>query len=258
MVTYNVFIEKSAAGWRNGLYTIFHDRLLYDVSQFDNSIFDPPDLQWIRHAYIMHLVMAWDRDYYDAGKQRHTLPDFVERGKTLYGGDDIISLWPTWPTLGLDQRNQFDLFNDLPGGTRQLKKMIRQLNAKGTKLFVCYNPWDESTRSENHFGGISRLIAATGADGVVLDTKGESSKELQRAADSVRSGVIMYSEGMAVPKDMQGIPSGRVHNALYYPPMLNLNKLIKPEFAIFRVADYLKNRYGVSLQPHSSMVTAQK
>ena len=47
----------------------------------------------------------------------------------------------------------------------------------------------------------------------------------------------MYSEGMAVPRDMQGIVSGRVHNALYYPPLLNLNKFIKPEFAIFRVAE---------------------
>ena len=74
-------------------------------------------------------------------------------------------------------------------------------------------------------------------DGMVLDTKGESIKELQDAADKVRPGVIMYSEGMAVPKDMPGIPSGRVHNALYYAPMLNLNKLIKPEFAIFRVAE---------------------
>jgi hypothetical protein len=45
---------------------------------------------------------------------------------------------------------------------------------------------------------------------------------------------------MAVPKDMAGIPSGRVHNALYYAPMLNLNKLIKPEFAIYRVAELFK------------------
>lgn len=50
----------------------------------------------------------------------------------------------------------------------------------------------------------------------------------------------MYSEGMAVPKDMQGIISGRVHNALYYPPMLNLNKYIQPGFAIYRVAELYK------------------
>ena len=102
------------------------------------------DLQWIRHSYVMHLMMTWDKEYYDADKQRHTLPDFVKRGKDLYGGDDIISIWPTWPTLGLDQRNQFDLFSDLPGGTAQLRKMTSQLHQEGTKLFVSYNPWTKA------------------------------------------------------------------------------------------------------------------
>ncbi|MBN2266122.1 MAG: SUMF1/EgtB/PvdO family nonheme iron enzyme, partial [Candidatus Aminicenantes bacterium] len=45
----------------------------------------------------------------------------------------------------------------------------------------------------------------------------------------------MYSEGMAVPRDMPGIVSGRVHDALYLPPPLNMNKYMKPDFAIFRV-----------------------
>ena len=87
---------------------------------------------------------------------------------------------------------------------------------------------------------MSELIKETTADGVVLDTRGASSKELQEAADKVRTGVVMYSEGMAIPKDMPSIVSGRVHNALYYVPMLNLNKFIKPEFAIYRVAELFK------------------
>ncbi|MFN8690956.1 MAG: sulfatase-modifying factor protein, partial [Cyclobacteriaceae bacterium] len=45
---------------------------------------------------------------------------------------------------------------------------------------------------------------------------------------------------MAVPKDMPGIVAGRVHNALYYPPMLNLNRLLHPGFSIFRVAEVFK------------------
>lgn len=81
------------------------------------------------------------------------------------------------------------------------------------------------------------MIAETEADGVVLDTQGSSSYELQAAADSVRKGVVMYSEGMAVTKDMPGIISGRVHNAIFYSPEINLNKLIKPDFSIFRVCD---------------------
>jgi hypothetical protein len=56
-------------------------------------------------------------------------------------------------------------------------------------------------------------------------------------ADSIKEGVVMYSEGMAVVKDMPGIVAGRVHNAIYHSPPLNLNKLIKPDFAIFRVME---------------------
>lgn len=239
-VKYLFYAEVVQGNWQAALTRIFQERMLYDVETFDNGLFERKDLQWIRHSYVIHMMMTWNKSFYDYNKKQFNLIRFIEDGKKLYGGDDAIALWPTWPTLGLDQRNQFDLFKELPGGTKQLKKLALQSRSKNSRIFVCYNPWDESTRNENHFSGITDLIEQTGADGVVLDTKGESSTELQQAADKVRKGVIMYSEGMAVPKDMQGIVSGRVHNALYYPPMLNLNKLIKPEFAIFRVTEINK------------------
>ncbi|HEY0742984.1 MAG TPA: SUMF1/EgtB/PvdO family nonheme iron enzyme, partial [Chryseosolibacter sp.] len=216
----------------------FQSKKLFDLESFDSTLYQRKDLKWIRHSYVMHLVMTWDKNFYDGNK--YTLPDFVTRGKRLYGGDDVVGIWPTWPTLGLDQRNQFDMFRDLPGGMSALKALADTLRSHGTKFFICYNPWDESTRKEGHLAGLADLIRQTSADGVVLDTRGESSRELQEAADNVREGVIMYSEGMAVPRNMPGIVSGRVHNALYYPPMLNLNKLIKPDFAIFRVAEVYK------------------
>lgn len=242
---YLVHYENYQGVWQEGLRVLFQDKMLYDTIPFDNRLFERKELQWIRHSYVMHLLQAWDKFFYQENpslplSQRFHLNEFMERGKKLYGGDEVIGIWPTWPSLGLDQRNQFDLFRDLPGGTRQLKKISNELRANGTRFFVCYNPWDESTRSEGHLAGLGDLIRATEADGVVLDTRGASSRELQQAADEVRPGVIMYSEGMAVPKDMINIVSGRVHNALYYPPMLNLNKLIKPEFAIFRVAELYK------------------
>jgi formylglycine-generating enzyme required for sulfatase activity len=45
----------------------------------------------------------------------------------------------------------------------------------------------------------------------------------------------MYSEGMPVVKDMPGILASRVHDAIVMSPVLNLNRLIEPEFSIFRV-----------------------
>lgn len=243
-VTYHFWLETYSGDWQEGLRQQFQKRQLYDLASFDNALFERTDLQWIKQSYVVHLFMAWDKRFLKAqsSTKRWSLTGY----EYLYGGDDIVGIWPTWPTLGIDQRNQFDLFKDLPGGLPRLKKTGQELRTQGTKLFICYNPWDESTRDTNnpksHLKGLSELISATGADGVVLDTRGSSSRELQEAADQVRKGVVMYSEGMAIPKDMPGIVAGRVHNALYYPPMLNLNKFIKPEFAIFRVAEQFKER----------------
>lgn len=239
-VQYSFYADTYQGDWQMGLKKMFQERYLYDVSSFDDSLFQRKDLEWIRHTYVMHLMMAWDKFYYDSSDKKFHLDEFLKRGKKLYGGDDAIALWPTWPTLGVDQRNQFDMFRDLPGGLSQIRKMSEQSRAMGTAFFICYNPWDESSRTEGHMTGLADIIKNTGADGVVLDTKGSSSVELQESADGVRKGVIMYSEGMAVPKDMQGIVSGRVHNALYNAPMLNMNKFIKPEFAIYRVAELFK------------------
>ncbi|MFN3839935.1 MAG: formylglycine-generating enzyme family protein [Cyclobacteriaceae bacterium] len=239
-VSYFFYADVYRGNWQDGLRKVFQERYLYDLNEFNDDLYKRPDLQWIKKAYIMHLMMAWDKDYYDYTTGRFNWSKFNERAQQLYGGDDVICLWPTWPTLGLDQRNQFDMYRDLPGGITKLRELADSLRSYKTKFFIAYNPWDESTRNEGHLQGLAELIRETSADGVVLDTKGESSKELQEAADAVKPGVIMYSEGMAVPKDMPGIISGRVHNALYYPPMLNLNKFIRPDFAIFRVAEVFK------------------
>ncbi len=236
-VSYLFYSDCYFGDWQSGLREVFQKRYLYDTSVFDESLFQRKDLAWIKKAYVMHLLMAWDKEFYDG---HFRLTDFIDRSKKLFGGDDVVCIWPTWPTLGVDQRNQFDLYRDLPGGLNHIRAVADSARARGSKFFVAYNPWDESTRSEGHLQGLAQLISATSADGVVLDTKGESSRDLQEAADNVKPGVVMYSEGMAVPKDMQGIISGRVHNALYYPPMLNLNKFIRPDFAIFRVAEVYK------------------
>ncbi len=239
-VSYSLYVDSFTGNWQAGLRKCFQEKKLYDVEAFDNTMYQREDLKWVRDTYVMHLMMAWDKDYYDISTGTFNWDRFSARAARLYGGDDVLCLWPNWPTLGLDPRNQFDLYRDLPGGLKGLRVLADTLRKHGTKFFVAYNPWDESTRKETHMKGLSDLIRETSADGVVLDTRGESSLELQMAADAVRPGVIMYSEGMAVPKDMSGIVSGRVHNALYYPPLLNLNKLIMPDFTIYRVAEVFK------------------
>lgn len=236
-VTYLVYADVFRGEWQNGLRLMFRDRYLYDLDKFDNTMFERADLSWIKESYLIILQMAWDREFYDRTTGKYTYLDVLKKETELFGNVDVFGIWPTWPRLGLDQRNQWDLYRDLPGGTGQLKTFSGLSHQLGTRLFIAYNPWDNSTRKEDHYKGMAQLIRETDADGVVLDTKGSSSFELQAAADSVKKGVVMYSEGMAIIKDMPGIISGRVHNAIFLSPELNLNKLIKPDFSIFRVCD---------------------
>ena len=236
-VYYSLNAEVFRGEWQNGLRQMFRDRYLFDLEAFNNSLYKRNDLAWIKNSYLIILQMAWDREFYDRLTEKYTYAEELKKGMELFGNIDVFGIWPTWPRLGLDQRNQWDLYRDIPGGTAQLRSFAKMSRMSGTRFFIEYNPWDNSTRKEDHLKGMARLINETEADGVVLDTRGSSSFELQAAADSVRKGVVMYSEGMAVPADMPGIISGRVHNAIFLSPELNLNKLIKPDFSIFRVCD---------------------
>lgn len=257
-IIFYFYFDIANGDWHAALKKCFQQKLLYEVPDFNNSLYKRDDLSYIRNAYTMHLMMAWNKDYYDAADNSYHFASFLEKMKSLYGGDDVFAIWPTWPVLGLDQRSQWQLMEALPGGLPQQKKLAAIAHGLGTKYFISYNPWDdadEKTSLQQMCGMISNIDA----DGVVLDTKAEASKASQNAADKAKPGVILYSEGMAVPRDMQGIISGRVHNDIYYPPLLNLNKLIKPDFAIFRVAEINKesirreyasalfNGYGVEI-----------
>ncbi|MFN8206545.1 MAG: SUMF1/EgtB/PvdO family nonheme iron enzyme [Bacteroidales bacterium] len=242
IVQYKMYMETFSGNWQTGLKKAFHEHYLFDLIRFDDALYQREDLAWIRDKYILTIQFAWDHNFYDLETKKFNFYTFLEQGKKYFGGYDVFALWPTWPRLGLDQRNQFDLYSSLPYGLPKLKELANYARFNGTRFFISYNPWDNSTRPLNHLEGMAALIKAIDADGVVLDTRGNSSWELQAAADSVRDGVIMYSEGMAVPRDMPGIIAGRVHDAIFFQPPLNLNKLIRPDFAIFRVCQLNQGR----------------
>jgi len=234
-VIYHLWLDTHEGEWQNGLKLMFQERYLYDLDDFNNSLYERHDLSWIKSAWIILLQSAWDHEWYDALIHQSIYEETLSKYDRMVGGYDVFAIWPTWPRLGLDQRSQFELYEDLPGGLKQLKHQAELAHEMGKKYFLSYNPWDKPEQEKFHRTNLKKLLEQTDADGLVLDTKGESDAWLQNLADSVKPGIIMYSEGMAVPKNMTGIVAGRVHDALYMPPVLNLNKLIKPDFAIFRV-----------------------
>src|SRR5574339_787842 len=95
--------------------------MLYEVKNFDNKIYQRTDLDYIRRSYTIHLMMAWEKNYYSDSS--YGVKEFLEDKQKLYGGDDIFIIWPTWPVLGLDQRTQWHLMSDLPGGIAKQKDL---------------------------------------------------------------------------------------------------------------------------------------
>lgn len=238
-IGFHFYADVVDGDWHMALKKCFQEKMLYEVTSFNNKLYERKDLDYIRHSYTMHLMMAWEKNYYSDSS--YHFKKFLQHNKELYGGDDIFTIWPTWPVLGLDQRTQWNLMEDMPGGIAKQKELATFSHSLGTKYFISYNPWDDKDEKTS-LKTMSDFIKKIDADGAVLDTRAEGSDALQQAADNAKQGVILYSEGMATPKDMQGIIAGRVHNDIYYPPLLNLNKLLKPDFAIFRVAEVNKER----------------
>jgi formylglycine-generating enzyme required for sulfatase activity len=244
-VSYNLWMEAYIGTWQEGLRLMFHDRMLYDVEPgtFDNHLYERKELNWIRHAYVGHFVSAWDQHFYSWEQQRYTFPEFEQQTELLYGGDDYNIIWHGFPMLGMDQRNQWDMFRDMPGGISKMRELSDQASKSGSSFMISYKPWDlpaggnqlfNSTRYKDPVQGLSELTKEANLRGVMYDTRSESSEILQKGIEKVRPDFVIFPEGMCVPADMQNCVIGRVHAALTYAPMLNLNKLIKPEFTIFR------------------------
>ncbi|WP_051691914.1 formylglycine-generating enzyme family protein [Pedobacter borealis] len=247
-VTFNLWFADYIGTWQDGLRLMFQDRMLYDVEPgtFDNSMYEREDLKWVRNVYAGHFLAAWHSYFYDADKTAYQYEDFNKQIKQLYGGDDYTILWHGWPMVGMDQRNQFDVFKSLPKGIDGVRDQSRMaLNKYNNKLFTAFMPWDlpagtnqmyNSTRIEPLFDGLAKVVKQAELWGTMFDTRSESKVEMQQAVDAQRKGFVIFPEGMSVPRDMQNCIIGRVHAALSYPPMLNLNKLIKPDFTILRQA----------------------
>ena len=99
------------------------------------ALYRRDDLKWIRNSYLMILQMAWDREYYDRFTGESGFTGFLAGYNRLFGHVDVYGIWPTWPRLGIDERNQWDLYRDLPGGTEGLRRISRQAKAERLPLF---------------------------------------------------------------------------------------------------------------------------
>ncbi|MCX5115924.1 SUMF1/EgtB/PvdO family nonheme iron enzyme [Micromonospora sp. NBC_00362] len=143
-------------------------------------------------CFSICLAWLWDETLYDHERGVFTVDEFLDAAGRDFGGFDGVVLWHAYPVIGLDDRNQFDWYRDVP----ELPEVVRAFQQRGVKVFVDYNPWDTGTRREpgSDAEEVATLAGKLGVDGVFLDTLKEGAGELRAALDTVRPGMVLEGE----------------------------------------------------------------
>jgi len=123
--------REALSRWRRRERTRLH---------YDDSLYRRGDLRWAASCYCCCFVMMCDETFWDRSRGRYLVDEFLRTGKREFGGYDALVLWQAYPRIGVDQRNQFDFYRDMPGGLDGLRDLNRRLHARGVKAFVDYNP----------------------------------------------------------------------------------------------------------------------
>ncbi|WDZ83780.1 SUMF1/EgtB/PvdO family nonheme iron enzyme [Micromonospora cathayae] len=160
---------------------------------YDGARYTSPALAWAARSFVCGVVMLWDEDFYDAATGRFTVEEYLATARAEFGGFDAVVLWHAYPRIGVDDRNQFDFYRQVPGGLAGLRSVVDRCRALGVRVILDYNPWDTGTRAEpaGELDALAELVREVGADGVFLDTLGEAATGLR---ERLGDAVVLQSE----------------------------------------------------------------
>jgi gamma-glutamyl hercynylcysteine S-oxide synthase len=131
-----------------------------------------PAVQWAQRSFIQPLLMAHERYLYDPAGGRYTVKRYLRDLNRRYGGIDSVLVWPTYPNIGVDSRNQLDFWRDMPGGLAGLRNMVSDFHAEGIRVLIPIMIWDNGTRDEGRPipQAMAELAKVIGVDGLNGDT----------------------------------------------------------------------------------------
>ena len=155
-----------------------------------------PELLWTQSSFVQPQMMIHDRFFYDPTAGQYTVDHYVADLDRRYGGIDSVLLWPTYPNLGIDSRNEYDFFRDLPGGIPEMKKVVEQFHQHGVRVLFPVMMWDQGTRDEGvtNWVATARYLAAVGADGINGDTLEGMTRAFRAASDSLGHPLALEPE----------------------------------------------------------------
>ena len=209
----------------------------YIRSNFDFTYYQRPVQEKYRQRLVSHFTFLYGHDIYDPKENRFRINRFLDEGELNFGGYDYMLLWHDYERMGIDNRDQFDMYEDLPGGLQGLKELVDKAHARNVQVFIPYKPWDIMKGRKDRFKQEARISQAIGADGVFLDTMSKSDNAFREALDAVNPDNVFVSEGRPDLKAAQLVTGSwnQSGNATNKMPNVDLFRFIIPEHNVHNI-----------------------
>ncbi len=168
---------------------------------YDGSRYQIPSLLWTQRSFIQPQMMVQDRYFYDSVAGKYTVDRYLDDLQTRYGGIDAVLIWPTYPNMGIDNRNQLDMVGSMPGGIAGVKQMVADFHRRGVRVLFPMMMWDQGTRDpkEPWPDAIAHLMAQIDADGINGDTMDGVALAFFQAAEKIGHPLAFQPE--VIPHD---------------------------------------------------------
>ena len=201
---------------------------------YDGSEYARPEFKWTQRDFVQPQMMAEERFFYDPVAGRYTVDRYLDDLEKRYGAIDSVLIWHVYPNIGIDNRSQFDLLRDMPGGIAGLRQVIADFHRRGVKVLFPAMPWEHGTREEGvpMWQAVARQMAEVGADGVNGDTFDGLPRAFRTASDRTGHPVVFQPEG--APDDEALAWNNQSWGYWKYPavPMISKQKWIEPRHMV--------------------------
>lgn len=207
------------------------------------------EIQWIRNNFIQTQMMVQERSFYDPVKHEYTVDKYLEEIAARYGGLHSVLIWPTYPNIGIDNRNEFDWIRCMPGGLDGVKEMVKQFHKNGVKVLFPYNPWDIGTRREpkNDAETFAEILSYVDADGLNGDVTTGLGTSWRKAFDDAKPGMVIEPELDNDDKYLEFDQMGWAYWEYPFIPSISKRKWIEPRHMV-HVCDRWARNHTNNLQ----------
>jgi len=164
---------------------------------YDPSRYDLPALKWTQSSFMQPQMMVQDRYFYDPVAGKYTVDRYLDDLDKRYGGIDAVLIWSTYPNMGVDDRNQLQMVESMPGGIEGVRQMVADFHRRGVRVLFPMMMWDEGTHQPDQPwpDAIAALMKEIDADGINGDTQDGVPLGFSLAAEKIGHPLAFEPEG---------------------------------------------------------------